>query len=136
MLTMLMFVLVSVVAAKAQWNPAVAGLVAALVLARGLGKISGVSIANWGSGTSFRQAFWTGCAMSPMSSVALLLVSQFVASSLTLGPRIASIALPAILLMEVLGAIIATFAIFRAGESSEPSLSEAGSGAQAGELRG
>jgi Kef-type K+ transport system membrane component KefB len=136
MLTMLMFVLVSVVAAKAQWNPAVAGLVAALVLARGLGKISGVSIANWGSGTSFRQAFWTGCAMSPMSSVALLLVSQFVASSLTLGPRIASIALPAILLMEVLGAIIATFAIFRAGESSEPSLSEAASGTQAGELRG
>ena len=120
LLTMLMFVLVSVVAAKADWNPAVAGLVAALVLARGVAKVLGVGAANWGSGTSWRQAFWTGCAMSPMSSVALLLVSQFVASSLTLGPRIASIALPAILLMEVLGAIIATFAIYRAGESSMP----------------
>ena len=32
--------------------------------------------------------------MSPMSSVALLLVQQFMSSSLTLGPRIASIALP------------------------------------------
>ena len=136
MLTMLMFVLVSVVAAKAQWNPAVAGLVAALVLARGLAKIMGVSVANWGSGTNWRQAFWTGCAMSPMSSIALLLVSQFVASSLTLGPSIASIALPAILLMEVLGAIIATFAIYRAGESSEPSLSEGLANAQPGELRG
>lgn len=136
MLTMLMFVLVSVVAAKAQWNPAVAGLVAALVLARGLAKITGVSVANWGSGTSWRQAFWTGCAMSPMSSVALLLVSQFVASSLTLGPSIASIALPAILLMEVLGAIIATIAIYRAGESSEPSLSEGVANTQPGELRG
>jgi Kef-type K+ transport system membrane component KefB len=136
MLTMLMFVLVSVVAAKAQWNPAVAGLVAALVLARGLGKITGVSAANWGSGTSWGQAFWVGCAMSPMSSVALLLVSEFVASSLTLGPRIASIALPAILLMEVLGAIIATFAIYRAGESSEPSLSEGAANAQPGEVRG
>jgi Kef-type K+ transport system membrane component KefB len=136
MLTMLMFVLVSVAAAKAQWNPAVAGLVAALVLARGLGKITGVSVANWGSGTSWGQAFWVGCAMSPMSSVALLLVSEFVASSLTLGPRIASIALPAILLMEVLGAIIATFAIYRAGESSEPSLSESAANVQAGEVRG
>jgi Kef-type K+ transport system membrane component KefB len=138
MLTMLMFVLVSVVAAKAPWNPEVAGLVAALVLARGFGKITGVSLANWGSGTSWRQAFWTGCAMSPMSSVALLLVSQFVASSLTLGPSITSIALPAILLMEVLGAIIATFAIYRAGESSEPSLAEGQPNAatQAGELRG
>jgi hypothetical protein len=45
-------------------------------------------------------------------------VLQFVAASLTLGPRIASIALPAILLMEVVGAIIATFVIHQAGESS------------------
>ena len=120
MLTMLMFVLVSVVAAKADWNPAVASLVGALVLARALAKILGVSLANWGSGTNFRQAFWTGCAMSPMSSVSLLLVSQFVAASPSLGPRIASVALPAILLMEVLGAMITTFAIYRAGESSKP----------------
>ncbi|RYF43801.1 MAG: sodium:proton exchanger [Comamonadaceae bacterium] len=120
LLIMLMFVLVSVVAAKADWNPAVAGLVAALVAARALAKVLGVGAANWNSGINWRQAFWTGCAMSPMSSVALLLVSQFMASSLTLGPRIASIALPAILLMEVLGAIIATFAIYRSGESARP----------------
>jgi Kef-type K+ transport system membrane component KefB len=120
LLTMLMFVLVSVVAAKAQWNPAVAGLVVAVVVARGLAKIAGVELAHWGSGIGWRQAFWTGCAMSPMSSIALLLVAQFVNSSLTLGPRIASIALPAILLMEILGAIIATFAIYEAGESAKP----------------
>jgi Kef-type K+ transport system membrane component KefB len=120
LLTMLMFVLVSVVAAKADWNPAVAGIVAALVAARAVAKVAGVSLANWGTGTNWKQALCIGCAMSPMSSVAMLLVSQFVASSLTLGPRIASIALPAILLMEVLGAIIATFAIYQAGESSKP----------------
>ncbi len=136
LLLMLMFVLVSVVAAKADWNPAVAGLVAALVLARLAAKVMGVGAANWGSGTSWRQAFWTGCAMSPMSSVALLLVSQFVASSLTLGPRIASIALPAILLMEVLGAILATFALYRAGESSKPSASEGVPYTQPGDIRG
>ena len=136
LLLMLMFVLVSVVAAKADWNPAVAGLVVALVLARTVAKVVGVQAANWGSGTSWRQAFWTGCAMAPMSSVALLLVSQFVASSLTTGPRIAGIALPAILLMEVLGAIVATFAIYRAGESSTPLPYQAPSGTQPGGLRG
>ena len=135
LLTMLMFVLVSVVAAKADWNPAVAGVVAALVGARGLAKIVGIAVANPGSGTSWRQAFWTGCAMAPMSSVALLMVSQFVASSMTLGPRIASIALPAILLMEIVGAIIATFAIYRAGESLKPWGPQA-AGLQPGELRG
>jgi Kef-type K+ transport system membrane component KefB len=136
LLTMLMFVLVSVVAAKAEWSPAVASLVAALVVSRAVAKIVGVSAANWRSGTSWRQAVWTGCAMSPMSSVALLLVQQFVASSLTLGPKIAAIALPAILLMEVLGAIVATFAIYRAGESSRPAPSEGLPNAVAGELRG
>ena len=74
--------------------------------------------------------------MAPMSSVALLLVSQFVSSSLTLGPLIASIALPAILLMEVLGAIIATIAIHRAGESSSPSVSEGLPTSQPGEPGG
>ncbi|MBA2674085.1 cation:proton antiporter [Ramlibacter sp.] len=139
LLTMLMFVLVSVVAAKADWNPAVAGLVAALVLARALAKICGVELAHWGSGISWRQAFWTGCALSPMSSVALLLVLQFMSSSLTLGPRIASIALPAILLMEILGAIVTTFAIYEAGEGTRPWPQRAAASGvpttQAGELR-
>ena len=120
MLTMLMFVLVSVVAAQADWSGPVTGLVAALVVARMLAKIAGVALGNVGSGASWKQALWVGCAMTPMSSVALLLVSQFVVASASLGPRIASIALPAILLMEVLGAILATFALYRAGESSRP----------------
>jgi Kef-type K+ transport system membrane component KefB len=124
LLTMLMFVLVAVVAAKAPWNPAVAGLVAALVLARSVAKVLGVSLANWGSGTSWRQAVWTGCAMAPMSSIALLMVSQFAAASATLGAEIAAIALPAILLMEVLGAIVVTFALDRARETSRPDAAE------------
>lgn len=120
LVVMLNFVLVSVVAAQAPWNPAVAGLVMALLAARLLGKVTGVSLGNWGSGLGWRKAFWTGCAMLPMSSVALLLVVQFVAASPSLGPRIASVALPAILLMEVMGAIVATYAIYRAGESPQP----------------
>ncbi|MES2943073.1 MAG: cation:proton antiporter [Pseudomonadota bacterium] len=119
MLTMLMFVLVSVVAAQADWSGPVAGLVAALIVARMLAKIIGVALGNAGSGASWKQALWVGCAMSPMSSVALLLVSQFVTASPTLGRQIAGVALPAILLMEVLGAVLATIAIYRAGESSK-----------------
>ena len=135
MLTMLMFVLVSVVAAQADWSGPVASMVAVLVVARALAKITGVALGNVGSGTSWKQALWVGCAMSPMSSVALLLVSQFVAASASLGPRIASIALPAILLMEVLGAILATFAIYRAGESSRPWAPRPFRNTSAGELR-
>jgi Kef-type K+ transport system membrane component KefB len=134
LLTMMMFVLVSVVAAKADWNPALVSLVIAVVVARLAAKVLGVSAANWGSGLSWKQAIWTGCAMSSMSAIALLLVSQFVASSITIGPRIASIALPAILLMEILGAIIATFAIYKAGESLKPW--EPHDTMPAGELRG
>jgi Kef-type K+ transport system membrane component KefB len=135
LLTMLMFVLVSVVAANAPWGMGIVSFVLALVAARALAKVVGVGAANWGSGLSWRQALWTGSAMLPMSSVALLLVSQFSASSLTLGPPIARIALPAILLMEVLGAIIATVAIHRARESSRPWGPDAGS-TLPGELRG
>jgi hypothetical protein len=131
---MLMFVLVSVVAAKAEWNPAVVGLVAAVAFTRFAAKVLGVTAANPGSGTTWRQAVWTGCAMCPMSSIALLLVSQIMASSVTLGSRIASIALPVILMMEILGAIIATFAIYRAGESSKPWQPQGP--LAAGELRG
>ena len=120
MLTMLMFVLVSVVAAQADWSGPVAGVVMALIAARMLAKIVGVGLGNVGSGASWKQALWVGCAMSPMSSVALLLVSQYVAASTSLGPQIASIALPTILTMEILGAMLATVAIYRAGESSRP----------------
>ncbi|MEP6965331.1 MAG: cation:proton antiporter [Polaromonas sp.] len=120
MLTMLMFVLVSVVAAQADWSRPVVSLVAALVVARMLAKIAGVALGNVGSGTSWKQALWVGCAMSPMSSVALLLVSQYVSASSLIGRQIASIALPAILLMELLGAVLATVALHRAGECSRP----------------
>ena len=61
-----------------------------------------------------------GAALAPMSAIALLLASQFALGSPSTGHLIARVALPAILLMEVLGAILATLAIYRAGESSRP----------------
>ncbi len=120
MLTMLMFVLVSVVAAQADWSGPLTGVVAALIVARIIAKITGVAIGNVGSGASWRQALWVGCAMAPMSSVALLLVSLYVGASASLGGEIASVALPLILLMEIFGAVLATVALHRAGECSRP----------------
>ncbi len=120
MLTMLMFVLVSTVAAQADWNAPVVGVVLALILVRLLAKAVGVGLGNVGSGASWRQALWVGMAMTPMSAIALLIASQFAIASPSTGHLIAGVALPAILLMEVLGAILATVAIYRTGESSKP----------------
>jgi Kef-type K+ transport system membrane component KefB len=119
LITMLMFVLVSTVAAQADWSLPVAGVVLAMIGVRAAAKIAGVAIANPGSGASWKQAFWVGCAMSPLSSIALLITSAFVTASPALGAMIAQITLPAILLMEVLGAVIATIAIHGAAESSQ-----------------
>jgi len=125
LLTMLMFVLVSVVAAQADWSLPVASVVLTVIGVRAFAKVAGVAIANPGSGASWKQAFWVGCAMSPLSSIAMLITSAFVTASPLLGAMITQIALPAILLMEVLGAVIATVAIHGAGESSRPWMPEA-----------
>ncbi len=121
-LVMLTFVLVAVVAAQAPWNPDVAGLVLAMLATRALAKILGVGLGNAGSGLGWRKALWTGCALAPMSSVALLLVLEFTATAPALGAQVAGIALPAILLMEIVGAVVATFALHRAGEGTRTEL--------------
>ncbi len=120
LLAILMFVLVSTVAAQSPWNAAVAGSVLALVAVRLAAKALGVGLASPGSGASWRQALWTSGAMTPMSGVALLVASGFMVASPETGTLIAQIALPAILLMEVLGAVITTFALYGAGESLKP----------------
>ena len=120
LLTMLMFVLVSTVAAQAPWSPLLGGAVLALIALRLLAKALGVGLGNIGSAASWRQAVWVSCAMAPMSAIALLVAARIVAADADNAALISSIALPAILLMEVLGAVLATLAIARAGESSRP----------------
>ncbi len=121
-LTILMFVLVSMAAAQADWSLLTVHVIAAIVLARTLAKTLAIGLGGVGSGASLRQAFWTACAMWPMSAVALLLVSQFVQFAPSLGAQVAVIALPLILFMEVLGALMTTAALQRCGEASRPAL--------------
>ncbi len=119
-LTILMFVLVSMAAAQAPWNWEAWSLIAALVLARALAKLAAIALAGLGSGASPRQALWTASAMWPMSAVALLLVSQFSEFSPAIGQLVTAIALPLILFMEVLGALMAMLALQRVGEAGRP----------------
>ena len=121
-LTILMFVLVSMAAAQADWSLLALNVIAAIVLARTLAKTLAIGLGGVGSGASLRQAFWTACAMWPISAVALLLVSQFVQFAPALGTQVAAIALPLILFMEVLGALMTTAALQRCGEASWPTL--------------
>ena len=123
LLTMLMFVLVSTTAAQASWSGAIAVAVIALVVARLLAKSVGVGLGNIGSGASWRQAVWVACAMTPMSAVALLITSQFAQSAPEAAQAIAGTALPAILLLELLGAVLAALALRRAGEGAVPAVS-------------
>lgn len=118
LLTMLMFVLVSTIAAQASWSGAVALTVVALIVTRLLAKVVGVGLGNIGTGASWRQAVWVACAMAPMSAVALLITSQFAQATPEAAQAIAGTALPAILLLELLGAVLATVALRRAGEGA------------------
>ena len=118
-LTILMFVLVSLVAAQADWSVTVFSLLVTLALTRTLAKFVAIGIGSFGSGASLRQALWTACALWPMSAVALLLVSQFSVFAPAIGTQIAALALPLILLMEIVGAFMTTVALQRAGEASE-----------------
>ncbi len=119
-LTILMFVLVSMAAAQTGWNLQAWSLIAALVLARGLAKLGAIALAGFGSGASLRQALWTAGALWPMSTVALLLVSQFAAFAPQIGEPVGAIALPLILFLEVLGALMAAMSLQRAGEAGRP----------------
>ncbi len=119
-LSILMFVLVSMAAAQVAWDWQAWSLIAALVLARALAKLAAVGLTSMGSGASPRQALWTASALWPMSAVALLLVSQFAEFAPAIGTPVTAIALPMILFMEVLGALMAVLALQRAGEAGRP----------------
>lgn len=119
-LTMLMFVLVSSMAAQADWRSGITWAALALIGARLLSKVVSLLLTSAGSGLSLKQAFWVGVAMVPMSSVALLLTSQFVVASHNIGAQVAAIALPVILATELLGAALVSVALHRTGEAETP----------------
>jgi len=96
---------------------AVAGAV--LVAARYLGKAVGVFALAPASGLSMRKASLLALSLMPMSGVALILVNDMSMLFPGLGSALASVVVSAIVLLEVLGAAAAYFALVRAGEAEE-----------------
>ncbi len=121
MLTILMFVLVSSMAAQANWGGAITWAALALIGTRLASKVVSLLITGPASSLSLRQSLWVGVAMFPMSAVALLLTSQFVVASPTVGAQVAAIALPVILLTELLGAVLVGGALVILREAERPS---------------
>lgn len=131
-LSILTFVLVAMTAAQApwQWQWQIGGLVLALALTRGvarIGALSATTLLGLGSGANLRQTFWTANTLWPMSAVALLLISQFAEFTPTLGAAVASIALPLLLLLELLGALLMTWSLKQTGEANESGTERLGS---------
>lgn len=120
MLGMLLFVLVSLMAVQADWEIEVLWIALALIAVRAGAKIASLVLTQYRTGMALRQTLWVGMALAPMSAVALLLTSQFVAASPTVGPPVAAIALPVILITELVGAVLVSLALNRAGEATWP----------------
>ena len=117
LLGMVVFVLVAAVAAHAPWTGSIPLAVLALVGLRLVAKTVGIGLGHWGSHIHWRQTLWTACTMAPLSAVALVMTVPF--TTISGGETIAGIALPTILLMELLGAMAATWALRRAGEARD-----------------
>lgn len=117
LLGMVVFVLVAAVAAHAPWTGSIPLAVLALVGLRLVAKTVGIGLGHWGSHTHWRQTLWMACTMAPLSAVALVMTVPF--TTISGGETIAGIALPTILLMELLGAMAATWALRRAGEARD-----------------
>lgn len=120
LLSLLMFVLVSAIAAQVAWTASVAAAVVVLIVVRLLAKAVGVGLGNMGSGASWRQAVWVAGAMMPMSAVALLLTLKFIAAAPDAAQALIATAMPAIWALELAGAIAVALSLRRAGETEAP----------------
>lgn len=119
-LVMLMLVLVAAVSAEIDWS--LGALLAGVLLVgtRVLAKGAAIIATHWGSGARITQSLWVAAALCPMSATALLLTSALSTSSPDFGRAVAAITLPAIVLMEIAGALVATWALRLANEAPRP----------------
>ncbi len=119
-LSIVMFVLVSAMAVRGHWSWGITGAALALIAVRAGAKVSSLLATGFGTGMALRQTLWVGATLVPMSAVALRLTSQFVKASHSVGTQVAAIALPVILITELLGAALVSVALVRAGEAPAP----------------
>jgi Kef-type K+ transport system membrane component KefB len=120
-LTGQMFFLILFVLAGASLDLAAAGagiaIGLALTAARLAGKTVGVVAFIPGSGLKLRQGLLLAAALTPMSGLAVILLQDTESLFPEFGRALASIVLPAVVLLEIAGPIITQFALKLAGEA-------------------
>lgn len=94
-----------------------AGVGLALVLVRLLAKLTGVFVIARPSGASWKQALALGVALTPMSTIALLLTLDTARLFPEFGAAVQSTLVGGILVLELAGAVMTHAAIKLAGES-------------------
>lgn len=119
LLGMMMFVLVSAVAARAPFNREYAALVGGLIGARWAGQLMAMVATQWRSGLRWVQVAALVPTLSALSAVALLIASQLAAALPQEAQILSGVALPAILVTELLGAVLSTLALRLSGERTQ-----------------
>ncbi len=99
--------------------PTGAAAAGALIAARYAGKTLGIFAFAHPSGLALRKASLLSLGLMPMSGVALILARETSATYPELGPALVTVVLSAIAMLELLGPLLAHFAIVRAGEAAE-----------------
>jgi len=118
--TILLILLFALTAARLQWSLLAAGALAGgvLVAARIAGKALGVLALAPAAALPLRKASLVALALTPMSGVAIALLLDTARLYPQLGPALAAILVSAIAMMELLGPLLAHFALVRAGEAA------------------
>ena len=99
--------------------PAGALAAAALIAARYAGKALGIIALARPSGLTLRKASLLSLGLMPMSGVALIMAQETSTNYPELGPTLLTVVLSAIVMLELLGPLLAHFALVRAGEAAE-----------------
>lgn len=119
----LLILLFAITAASLDWRLLPAGALAgaALIAARFGGKAVGIFTFAPLSGLPLRKASLLALSLTPMSGVSIVMLHQTAAFYPKFGPSLAAVLVSAILMLELLGPLLARFALVRAGEAAEES---------------
>jgi Kef-type K+ transport system membrane component KefB len=119
--TILLILLFAITGANTDWSLLASGAVAGglLVAARIAGKAAGVLALAPLAKLPVRKASLLALTLTPMSGVAVVLLHETSALYPSFGPALAAIVVSAIAMLELLGPLLAQFALMRAGETDD-----------------
>ena len=121
MLNLLMFVLVATMVSQVTLSFALLSIVASVILARAVAKFCMILLLGHGTAIGWRRQWPVACAQLPLSGVALWMVSalslHWMGTQESSAQQLATIALPLIVVCELLGVLLASTALWRCGDA-------------------